>query len=199
MRDRQPVSLQSLDGHGNGLQLQFRWVHDRFSHSLSVILGDRIVPILESIEGTDVDTWPPSPPLQQLSIEELRPSVRVGLLVGMAGKSHWSLSADPIDDRAAFTLDVACRSREATTHLGSKYQLLAGEVALRDECLAQIELPEARVTVKCATGAGTTSSLGGNTSAIWIMPEDHHAPGTTRWQYCVELVSVTALNARDPQ
>jgi len=44
--------------------------------------------------------------------------------VGQAGKSHWSISIEPLDFEgdAAFRFDVACRTRSHPSWLGSTYR-----------------------------------------------------------------------------
>lgn len=65
--------------------------------------------LLESLEGQSGDIWPASPPMQQLLIESRAEAGHVALLVGMAGRSHWSLSVEPLADRVGFRFDAACR------------------------------------------------------------------------------------------
>ncbi|MFM7073965.1 MAG: hypothetical protein ACKO38_19435 [Planctomycetota bacterium] len=65
--------------------------------------------LLESCEGQSGDIWPASPPLQQLLVESRAEAGQVALLVGMAGRSHWSLSVEPLADRIGFRFDAACR------------------------------------------------------------------------------------------
>jgi len=49
----------------------------------------------------------------------------VALLVGMAGRSHWSLSVEPIAGRAAFLFDAACRLHARPTWLGHVWRAAA--------------------------------------------------------------------------
>lgn len=90
--------------------------------------GPAVTWLLESIEGTPDDDWPPSPALQELHLEERPDGRRLALLVGMAGTSHWSLSVelDPVQRRALF--DVACRVKRPPGKLGSAYRQLTGAV-----------------------------------------------------------------------
>src|ERR1044072_2775417 len=67
------------------LSIEFLWLSDRFQQVISIVAADgQRQQLLESIEGSSDDAWPPSPPLQSLTIED-RPASRVALLVGMAG------------------------------------------------------------------------------------------------------------------
>jgi hypothetical protein len=107
--------VSSLDGR---FIVKFDWQHDRFQHQLAVdgtIVG-------QSLEGDSAEIWPASPPIQQISLEQIDGREMV-LGVGAAGRSHWSLSAGPcIDDKSAILFDLACRCKESPTFLGSSYQ-----------------------------------------------------------------------------
>ena len=78
--------------------------------------------ILESVEGTPNQNWPPSPPLQELHLESRPDGKQLALLVGMAGNSHWSMSVefDPAAGKALF--DVACRVKREPGKLASTYR-----------------------------------------------------------------------------
>ena len=96
---------------------------DRFAHTLLLEDDDRgTILRWDSVEGSATEDWPPSPPLQQLH-QQSAGSGQVLYLVGMAGRSHWSVSctADPIQGRLEF--DVACRTRMLPEQIGTRYQL----------------------------------------------------------------------------
>lgn len=105
---------------GATIRVLFHWCGDRFSHVIEA--GGRVV--AESVEGDSASLWPPSPPIQQLSLETLdgRPTL---LGVGAAGRSHWSVSvqAVPHDRAAVFEFDWACRFKSAPDALGTEYRL----------------------------------------------------------------------------
>jgi hypothetical protein len=117
-------TLDALDSAGNGLRVTFFWRVDRYAHRIERIEGGVAVPLIDSIEGSDLDRWPSSPPLQQLSIENLPDGRTVALLVGMAGSSHWSLTAERDANDIALLFDVACRVKEEGAVLGSAYRSL---------------------------------------------------------------------------
>ncbi|HWA98301.1 MAG TPA: hypothetical protein VG713_07405 [Pirellulales bacterium] len=100
------------------LRVLFERQGDRWSHSVEALDDDAWVTVLESVEGTPSDPWPPSPPLQQLHIES-RDGHDVLLLLGMAGQSHWSLAVTA--EREALVFDVACRCRAMPEQVGSAY------------------------------------------------------------------------------
>jgi hypothetical protein len=107
-----------------GLQVDFRFRGDRFSHVVSLIgRGESPIALLESVEGTATEAWPPSPPLQSLNIESLPDGRRVALLVGMAGRGHWSASIETLPHPAGFLFDIACRTTGSEGKLASTYRL----------------------------------------------------------------------------
>ena len=84
MAEAKPQSL-TLETSNGRLRVAFHWQRDRFVQQLfvdSVEAGN-------SIEGDAQFAWPSSPPLQQLSLEEINGS-KVILGVGAAGQGHWS-------------------------------------------------------------------------------------------------------------
>jgi hypothetical protein len=107
-------SLATLDGR---LRVDFQWRGDRFIHG--VFLDG--VEVGSSIEGGEHDAWPPSPPIQQLSFEQIDGS-DVILGVGAAGRSHWSISVE-LDRDGLIKFDLACRCKDEVGFLGSTYQL----------------------------------------------------------------------------
>ena len=63
-------AIEATAAHGLLLRVEFNWLGDRYSHLISAVHpSGEIRPLLDSIEGAPTDNWPPSPPLQSLSIE----------------------------------------------------------------------------------------------------------------------------------
>jgi hypothetical protein len=86
------------------------------------------IELLRSVESAAAVAWPDSPPLQELHIED-RGGKPVALLVGRAGKSHWSASfacecAEGGEQR--LVVDVACRVSTPPVSLGSSYAFADG-------------------------------------------------------------------------
>ena len=118
-------AVEAAAPDGSALRAEFLWHGDRFAHRISLIhRSGAIVPLLESLEGTPADDWPPSPPLQSLTIENRTNGRTVALLVGMAGGSHWSASVETLADAPELIFDVACRHNKRPTFLGSRYRKL---------------------------------------------------------------------------
>src|SRR5215213_8525183 len=119
-------ALESIAEDGLRLRVEFVWRGDRFGHLISMVAPTgQTMPLLESIEGTPADEWPASPPFQSLTIEDRPDGRTVALLVGMAGGSHWSASAEPVSGRAEIAFDVACRHKTKPNRLGSRYRSLS--------------------------------------------------------------------------
>jgi hypothetical protein len=117
--------IEAIGNDGIGLRLEFRWQGDRYGHLISRIEpGGDPQRLLDSIEGVTSDAWPPSPPFQSLTLHTL-PSGVSALLVGMAGRSHWSASMEAVPNSAELIFDVACRHSDLPLHLGSRYRNLA--------------------------------------------------------------------------
>ena len=116
--------LPSLELFSRGplrVRLCFVWSGDRYAHRLAVTDGGQEQVCFESLEGAAGEAWPPSPALQQLSFQPGASGSQCALLVGMAGKSHWSLSVEANESSLVF--DVACRVQQSPEWLGSSYRV----------------------------------------------------------------------------
>src|SRR5690606_21760607 len=108
----------------------FAFCEDRFAHEIWVADGDDWYPVLLSVEGTPEQSWPASAPLQTLHVET-RSEGPLALLVGMAGKCHWSASAQLHTARHQVGFELAARVRPpGSPWLGSTYQVAQGYRAL---------------------------------------------------------------------
>ncbi len=158
------------------LRLAFEWCGDRYHHAiLRRVLGSW-EPAVASWEGASGDHWPPSPPLQNLHIED-RSAGRVALLVGQAGTSHWSASVEPHESGAGFRFDVAARVRQSPPRLGSVYrssgsvQRLVQFAALPPDATVEFQV-EPDKTVWQVHPTAVTSDY----------------PSTIRWRYVILAV-----------
>jgi hypothetical protein len=166
---------------GARLVVEFFERGDRLAHVVSWVSREgQKVDLLESIEGSPVDDWPTSPPLQSLSLESLTDGRRVAFLVGMAGRSHWSASVEPLAATAAIAFDIACRHSAAPGWLGSQYRALETSA----------------MTVQLS-GKAVITQQG---ELIHVAPQESPtAAGTTRWQFQVLLNSSAIESAEhDP-
>lgn len=136
------AALEVPAGDGWRLRLVFHAAGDRLGHTLWLVALEGASTLLgRSQEGVAEERWPPSPPLQALHQQTLpdgRPAI---LLVGMAGRSHWSCSIEPLPGAAALRCDLACRHPDQPGWIGSTYQL-AGAA---EEELQVVPLPGAVV------------------------------------------------------
>lgn len=111
------------------MRLSLSKVRDRFPQQLWVERLDATGQpeasycLWESVEGDDRDPSPPSPPVQDLSVES-RPGGHVALGVGMAGQSLWSISVEAFADQGCLRFDIACNHRGRPTRPVSTYRLL---------------------------------------------------------------------------
>ena len=177
-------TLRAVDKDGRGLQITFIWQRDRFTHRILAVDDKREVVLLESLDGTSADQWPLSPPLQSLSVEQREAGRQVALLVGMAGRSHWSLSVETRPDERTLVFDAACRVHKPPDMLGSTYRTMFKSSALDLQSFAighdcqfdttatinskqaDIHRPEGRFTVSIDVSAASL-------------------PATFRWQYAI--------------
>ncbi|MCE9545258.1 MAG: hypothetical protein K8T25_07045, partial [Planctomycetia bacterium] len=123
-----PVILE-----GAGWRASFHACGDRIAHTIGVVVAGRFVPLLASMEGTPDDDWPPSPPLTTIDVpaksgggSATHPTTTTtaALLVGMAGRSHWSLSVELDAQAWRITFDAAVRLKELPARLGSAYRTM---------------------------------------------------------------------------
>lgn len=182
-----PLTISSLDPSGCGLQLRFSWLGDRYGHVIERISvpesgsGSELhsLPLLASIESAPDESWPSSPPLQQLSVEPIQ-ATSVALAVGAAGQAHWSLSVTPITGGAGqpgFLFDAAIRCANPIGSLGSDYlRLGAEEVSGEHDLGPSVELSIEPLEEVAAT---TVSNLA---HIVQIAPVVRQAP-TVRWAY----------------
>jgi hypothetical protein len=128
MAEAKPQSLMLATSDGR-LRVEFHWQRDRFIQQLFVDSAEAG----NSIEGDAQESWPSSPPIQQLSLEDINGS-SVILGVGAAGRGHWSISVEidrQSDGADAIKFELACRSKEQQPpFLGSSYRL-ADSIVLR--------------------------------------------------------------------
>lgn len=175
-----PAMIEFRDAAGRSLRVEFIRRQDRYAHVISRLEGNIAFPIWESFEGTDADDWPPSPPLQQLSVETLSDGRRVALLVGMAGTSHWSLSVEAAPEGGAIIFDAACRVTQSPVALGSSYRRCSDEGSTAGPPLALWE----GCNIPSDSGARSCDiCLIGSVLSITPPALKTTLPGTARWKY----------------
>jgi hypothetical protein len=168
---------------------------DRLSHTIGYQRKDRFVPILESIEGTADQAWPPSPPMQQMVREEIganRAAVLLG--VGLSGNGHWSCAVES-EQTPALKFDIACKNSKPSGHFGSKYRIVAGEFAINEPHPITLHLnhgdgsQSTSIAIQLHPVIGTIE-LNAIDRTLSIHPlSDPAIPATHRWCFKVALVS----------
>ena len=184
--------MESIVLTSQRLQVGFHWHEDRYAHTIGVFRGERLVPLLASLEGCVDEHWPPSPALQTIHRQKTADG-NIAMLVGMAGRNHWSLSVE-LNDRWIARFEVACRIKVSAQcdekfAVGSRYrtmiepEIVAGgeQVGFRlaDEFLAVSPGESKNAVPRFVTADGV----------IKILPDDQseNLPRTVTWSYLVSV------------
>ncbi|NIP84041.1 MAG: hypothetical protein GTO03_00160 [Planctomycetales bacterium] len=180
-------------------QIAFVWHGDRWAHTIAAVVGDRLVPLLDSREGTPVDRWPASPPLSDLHRQDARGANTV-MLLGMAGRSHWSVTVQLSEGDRAASFQVACRIHaewpaaaapdRGAWPLGSRYR---SSVCPRQQSPQAAWLAEQDLAVQLVAGPvadappGPPVTIATADHALDILPgpQGNSLPRTVRWNYCL--------------
>jgi hypothetical protein len=178
--------LETIDQRP-GLRLEFVRRGDRYHHALDVWCHDRWQRVLQSHEDDGQQAWPPSPPLQQLTIENRGEDCSVALAVGMAGASHWSLSAALHRAERRLEFDVACRCQTSPAWLGSSYGVSLFPCTVGHDRLS-VQLNKVILELVAATPCSRLSGTGPK-SFLAVQPQVVAAAGTVRWRYTVVVRS----------
>lgn len=157
---------------GGDLRVEFFRSADRVAHRVLL----RGVMIAHSVEGTPEQDWPPSPPFQEVHFETSPQGVPLALLVGQAGRSHWSASVSA-GEGSQIVFDVACRLHLMPDCLGTAYQLAATCARTTDS--VQIESTGGR----CQLLTDSRLELQGCDVQIAPLSQSESLPQTVRWTY----------------
>jgi hypothetical protein len=187
------VSIATVTPGGDCLRVNFHYQGDRFSHVVSLIgCGERPILLFESVEGTAADSWPPSPPLQSLHVEALPDGRNAALLVGMAGRGHWSASVEALAGGAALDFDIACRTQEPRAKLASTYRLAAAEgctlFAAADRSWIEARQGESVVAITPSQDSAAAAKLAMLDATRFAIEPAKEEGGTIRWKYRVEVL-----------
>ena len=98
-------AIEACGENGFLLHVEFERQLDRYGHTISMVdPSGGITPLLRSGEGVTEDDWPPSPPLQTLSMGTLRTRRSASRLYRVgAGNSNFASST------FAIRADVSCK------------------------------------------------------------------------------------------
>lgn len=184
--------LECSINEGHKLRVEFFKSGDRYAHRLVAVLlddggGETVVALAESVEGASDDPWPPSPPLQSLSIEELTLDRTAALLVGMAGRSHWSASVEaefpPRPFVGALRFQLACRISSVPDRLGSTYRIAPG-IMMR-ESKGCVGLAELNAGITAVFNGQLRPVLHEEAGEFYLPAEMPTPPATAQWGYII--------------
>jgi hypothetical protein len=170
------------------LFVRFTQHQDRIAHSLYWQDGRDSVMLLESVEDNGLSEWPTSPPIQECHVQQLGDDRKVVFGVGMAGQSHWSMTAETAQDPAGIVFDVACRTGQTPQRLGSSYRVRRGQPRAASGDL-EITLTSGRLRIELMEGPANWEICDNGRFQIFPrLPANLSLPRTVRWRYRCRLV-----------
>lgn len=175
-----PEQILAAGPGAAGWVVRFEHLGDRYGHRIfwRDAEGDELL-LLESVEGIAGDVAPPSPPLQQLHLQNIG-GQPVALAVGMAGRLHWSssmaLAADGLshgDPCTRLLIEQAASGGGPRRQLGNRWRMgpqvqVVGNhppgVGLSGPLVLQIAGSQRRFQLELPGGTGELKLLGGEDS-----------------------------------
>lgn len=160
------------------LVVHFIWSHDRWGHQLEWRHDHESILLATTLEGDDKQEFPPSPPIQDMSVEH-RSGGAVALGVGMAGAAMWSFSAEAKNDQGIVEFDWACQPRGMPLWPRQHYRLhrrlpssgTAG-TPLVETSHSQPELRTEPPLAQTRCVIGQWDGFEGKTRTIWLETDD---------------------------
>lgn len=177
------------------LKIVFERRNDRWSHRFIVAngqseSGQSELVFLRSVEGDADQPWPPSPPLQEASHQDLDTCQAV-LAVGMAGKSHWSASFS-YDQDQSFLADLAClcKNNSPGQWIGSRYELGRGVEMVLVEEGGEFLLEDLRLLIRPVADTSCKTQLAVENRVLTFKPLELSTEQgrPTRWGYQVKFM-----------
>ena len=179
--------IEAIGSDDTGLRATLAWVEDRYVQYIDWVAGTQTFRLMESVEGTADDVWPPSPVLQTLSVENRSQQRQVALMMGMAGKNHWSVSIENDPQERKLTFDVACRIAEASSKLGTQYRTSSAITLLAEDHGVEVTVAGRRcqVMLESTGGRGESDVIRHRNGIIRIIPTKELStfPDTICWKY----------------
>ena len=181
---------QTLTSQNGLLQIHFTWREDRFHHVVQKRSSNgEWVTIAQSIEGTSEQSWPPSPPFQEVETHIGGNGMNCLLAIGLAGTSHWSAAIEEIAEPADSPLpgsqvtrirfDLACRMKKAADTLGSGY---CASTVMKSTKSDRVMLCEDQTAwIEAAAGSLIATSPSEVSVRPATIPDGE--PTTARWMY----------------
>jgi hypothetical protein len=162
-------------------------IGDRFDWQITC--GSQSAPelkLLHSVPSAKETVWPPFPPFQELA-QENHADTEVLLGVGMAGKSHWSVSVDRRQEphQPTVVFDFACRIFGSPTYLGACWILGEGLNAMAPASIDRSLLLREHETIIATLTPNNHSSLRIEGNQLHVIPEPSKGvfQGTVRWGF----------------
>ena len=187
------IEIQTANGDVT-IKLEFARGPDRWAHRWLVATDNSELEIMSSEEGTPIQNWPSSPPLQEVSRHCLDGTVAI-LGVGMAGKSHWSASysLDGVEFESAIKSDLAClqKSTASDASLGSKYSLGQNcQVQALSDRRVELLLEQIPIGISAISGTGFETGIRLADRTISITPErfSDRPNLATRWGFEIATI-----------
>jgi hypothetical protein len=156
--------------------LIFQRQADRWAHRLVVDREGNDNVLMVSVEGGDDEIWPPSPPLQDLDLHQLKEGQRAILGVGKAGKCHWSASylsrTGQSPNSSSLIAEIACLCPVACDSplLGCTYRLVEPKQIQTEESLTRLIMDDWATTYRPLHGEGWNSVIQLASEMISISP-----------------------------
>ena len=178
------------------LIVQWHRQTDRFCHDVAWSDGAETIRILTSPDscrsGSD------APPIQELE----RPTDKLALGIGMAGRNYWSTSVALSSDHKV-EFDVACRLNESVPRIGMVYSIdeevatwrTVGdhlEANVRNATIVLESLVTSDTNPTFCNGNQHRWMLGDGNLALRIPASELDLPATVRWKYRLVVRDVTA-------
>jgi hypothetical protein len=180
--------LDAVDARGWGLRVAFFRFEQRVAHRIALVAGTEVQWVLSSVEGDSQQAIPPSPPLQQLATEELDGGRAAVLLLGMAGRNHWSVSAESRPSDRLLRFDVACRARVVDRQcLHSVYQMLCPLQLSADAAAAERVGHGGCLRFAAGLDADCRATLSVEEDRLIVGPSQLGRVSTHRWRYELTL------------
>ena len=116
----------------------------------------------------------------------------MALLIGMAGKSHWSQSVETDPATTSLTFDVACRVQRQPPWLGSSYHASAGGAFISASGVRVAVAPGIELALTSEAPDNSFPSrleVCGGQVVIAADLSKLRVPSTVRWRYRVALLA----------
>jgi hypothetical protein len=180
MADQHRLQWGDLSVEANRIGDRFDW------RILWEPLSASALPLLQSVPSPIDTAWPPFPPLQELA-QESHSDTEVLLGVGMAGKSHWSVSVDRRQPphQPAMVFDFACRLSGSPAFLGACWMLGEGLHAIPPASLNLPWLLRRNATTIATLTPDNHTSLRLEGNQVQLIPNlgTGGIQGTVRWGF----------------